>query len=137
MVSLSIRRLRELNLFIDFSNFGPTGPNMEISTQSLKIDKISTFYKTFIDFLAFSKWSHWLPYDIPIRSYRLFSTICYSGHNLLFWVVQVKIEVGNWVWDRQTLLCAILVFQNAKLFVAFVQLLVLWLFSVENCFSTQ
>ena len=135
VVSLSIRRLRELNLYMDFSNFGPTGPNIEISKQSLKIDKISmrlllTFWHFQNSLIDFHMTFQYVAIDF-------FSTMCYSGHNMLFWVVQAKIEVGNWVWDCQTLLCAILVFQNAKLFVAFVQLLVLWLFSAENCFGTQ
>ena len=43
MVTFSIRRLRGLNLYMDFSNFGPTGPGIEISTHSLKKGKISVF----------------------------------------------------------------------------------------------
>ena len=43
MVSLSMRMLRELNLY-GFFNFGPMGPNMEIRLQSPRKGKISILF---------------------------------------------------------------------------------------------
>lgn len=88
MVSFGIRRLRKLNLYGLFQfwvnrskcrNYSPAPQNKRHSTFLLLLD----FYWLHCIFKMVSL-IHWLPYYIPKCRNRLFSTICYSGHNV-FW----------------------------------------------------
>ena len=50
-------RLRDLDwTCMDFTSFIPTGSNVEICSESIKIGKIPIFHLTFTDFMAITKW---------------------------------------------------------------------------------
>ena len=73
MFLLIMGRLRDLDwTCMDFTSFIPTGSNVEICSESIKIGKISIFHLTFTDFMAITKWFYWFPDSIPWLRYKLF-----------------------------------------------------------------